>query len=409
MCIRDSLRGTGSLAPVEHRHREWYLDLAERAAVGLDGGEEGRWVARVDRDLDNLRAAHGSAVRAGDLAVATRLVAALSEYCFRRVRYEIASWGEATMQMEDFASSPSAPVVVAVAAYGRWVRGDLADAIELAHRSLGLTDELGVPSTGLAERVLGNALFYSGETQEALAWMQRMVALAEESGSPAALTHALYMASVAATSTAEPARGATLAEQATAAADRCGSPTACAQAAYATGLARRATDNQHAERILRRAAHLGDEAGNRWIRGFAFTEVAWLAAQQGRVAEGLRGFAEVIDLWYRGGDWANQWLSMRHVLGILTDLGAHQAAAVLHGALEASGAAAALPFEPGDAEQLAAEANRARRVLGDAEFAMAVRRGAAMSDADTVAYVRAQIDRLLDEQGTDRAPPTVTP
>jgi hypothetical protein len=81
---------------------------------------------------------------------------------------------------------------------------------------------------------------------------------------------------------------------------------------------------------------------------------------------------------------------------------------VLHGALVAAGAAAALPFEPGDAEQLAAGANRARSVLGAADFATAVRRGAAMSDADTVAYVRAEIDRLLDEQGPDRSPPTAT-
>ena len=171
-------------------------------------------------------------------------------------------------------------------------------------------------------------------------------------------------------------------------------------------MARRATDSEAAEQILRRAADLGEEAGNRWIRAFALTEVHWLSAQHGRVADGLRGFAEVIDLWYRGGDWANQWLSMRHVLGILADLGAHRAAAVLHGALVAAGAAAALPFEPGDAEQLAAEANRARDLLGAAEFAIAVRRGAAMSDADTVAYVRAEIDRLLDERDPDAPPPT---
>ena len=119
------------------------------------------------------------------------------------------------------------------------------------------------------------------------------------------------------------------------------------------------------------------------------------------MADGLRGFAEVIDLWYRGGDWANQWLSMRHVLGILADLGAHRAAAVLHGALVAAGAAAALPFEPGDAKQLAAEANRARDVLGPAEFAAAVRSGAAMSDADTVAYVQSEIDRLLGERANE--------
>ncbi len=137
---QERLRATGSLAPVEQRHREWFLDLAERATVGLDSADEGRWAARVDRDLDNFRAAHGSAVRAGDLDLAARLVATLREYSFRRVRYEIAGWGEATMQMEGFARSPSAPVVVAVVAYGRWVRGDLADAIELAHRSIAVAD-----------------------------------------------------------------------------------------------------------------------------------------------------------------------------------------------------------------------------------------------------------------------------
>ena len=197
---QERLRDAGSLAPVEERHREWFLDVAERAAVGLDSADEGRWAAGIDRDLDNFRAAHASAVRAGDLAVAAGLVAALREYSFRRVRYEIAGWGEATMQMAGFERSPAAPIVLGVAAYGRWVRGDLETAIASAHRSIAVAEALGVPSTGLAERVLGNALFYSGETQEALRWMERMVAAAEASGSPAALSHALYMASVAATS-----------------------------------------------------------------------------------------------------------------------------------------------------------------------------------------------------------------
>ena len=109
----------------------------------------------------------------------------------------------------------------------------------------------------------------------------------------------------------------------------------------------------------------------------------------------------MVDLWCRGGDWANQWLSMRHVLGVFTELGAHHAAAVLHGALVAAGADAALPFEPADAHQLVAEADRARQVLGPAEFDAAVRRGAAMSDANTVAFVQSEIERLLDERTDD--------
>ena len=58
--------------------------------------------------------------------------------------------------------------MLSVAAYGRWVRGDLGAAIALAQRSVELAEALDVASSGLAERVLGNALFYSGETQEAL-------------------------------------------------------------------------------------------------------------------------------------------------------------------------------------------------------------------------------------------------
>ena len=184
---QERLRNAGSLAPVEERHREWFLDVADRAAVELDSADEGRWAARIDRDLDNLRTAHGSAVRAGDLAVAAGLVASLREYSFRRVRYEIAGWAETTMQMEGFERSPAAPTVLGVAAYGRWVRGDLETAMSFSHRSITVAGTVGAPSSGLAERVLGNALFFSGETQEALRWMERMVAAAEASGSPAAV------------------------------------------------------------------------------------------------------------------------------------------------------------------------------------------------------------------------------
>ena len=217
------------------------------------------------------------------------------------------------------------------------------------------------------------------------------------------------MSSVAHTSVGDASGGAVLAELAAAEAERCGSPTARAQAAYAQGLALRASDREAAERLLRLAADLGEAAGNRWIRGFALTEVSWLLAQRGRLADGLQGFAEVVDLWRRGGDWANQWLSMRHVLGVFTELGANHAAAVLHGALVAAGADAAHPFEPADAHQLVAEADRARQALGPTEFDAAVRRGAAMSDATTVAFVQAEIDRLLEapNQGRQAAdPPT---
>jgi hypothetical protein len=132
-------------------------------------------------------------------------------------------------------------------------------------------------------------------------------------------------------------------------------------------------------------------AGNRWVQAFALTEVLWLEARQGSPRTALAGFAGVIDLWFRGGDWANQWLSLRHVFGILVQLRDSRAAATLHGALTAVGAAYALPFEATDAEHMAELVDVLRTELGPPEFAAAVRRGASMRDGEIVEFIQERI------------------
>ena len=128
----------------------------------------------------------------------------------------------------------------------------------------------------------------------------------------------------------------------------------------------------------------------------------WLDARKGNPARALAGYASVVDTWYRGGDWANQWLSLRHVCGIFAQLGANRSAAVLYGSLAAAGAAAALPFEPSDAERLGKLVDDLRRVLGPAEFADAVRDGAATRDATIVRFVQDEIRRLTAEDVSDQ-------
>ena len=105
----------------------------------------------------------------------------------------------------------------------------------------------------------------------------------------------------------------------------------------------------------------------------------------------------MIDLWFRGGDWANQWLSLRHVFGILVQLRADLGAATLHGALTAAGSAYALPFDATDAQRINALVDDVRERLGAAAFASAVRRGTSLSDGEIVEFVRAQIRALAPE------------
>jgi predicted ATPase len=396
---RDHLDGT-ERELVRARHAAWYLEVAERCGRSLAGPDEAIAVATLDRDFDNLRAAHRWSLEHTDVDTAVRLVAALREYSFRCMHAEITVWADGAIALPGAGAHHRYPLAVAVAAYGRFVRGDLEGAVELGECAVAAADRLGIDGSGLAERALGNAWFYRGDTERGVEWMDRMVASARR-GSPARLAHALYMRSVAFSSLGDAVGGDRFASDCLVAAADSGSPTAMAQALYARGLALKATSPVDASAELQRAADMASDAGNRWIQAFALTEVLWLEARQGLPGQALARYIDVIDLWYRGGDWANQWLSLRHVFGILVQLRADLGAATLHGALTAAGSAYALPFEAADAQQIGELVDTLRDRLGSAAFASAVRRGTTLSDGEIIVFVREQIYALSEHTITD--------
>jgi predicted ATPase/DNA-binding SARP family transcriptional activator len=376
------------------RHRTWFLDLCEGAAEGLDGPDERVWSMRIERDFDNLRAIHSRSVECGDVDTSVRLVVALTEYAIRRMRSELTSWALATAAMTGAADHPGFPAVLATVAYGLFVRGDLPAAIDVANDSTSAAERLGVPSSGLAERTLANARFYLGEVDEGQRWMETMISLARADGDAARLAHAFYMRSVAETTLGRTARGAALAEESRAFALSSGAPSALSQSAYAIGMAQEATDPDAATAQLLKAVHFAIDGGNRWIEAFARTAVLWQQARRGGTLDALSGFAPVIESWYRGGDWANQWLSLRFVGNILQHVGDHEAAALVRGALGRAGATSALPVGPAAAEELDADARVLREVLGADAFDATTRRGAELPDSSLIAYLLARIAEL---------------
>jgi predicted ATPase/DNA-binding SARP family transcriptional activator len=356
----ETLRQFGAERLAEHPdgprvHRAHVATFAARATAGaaaLDGPDEGTWMGRFAADADNLRAAWSTAVAAGDVDAALELVVSSSEHGFRAISYEVTDRAERVLEHPAAADHALGPTAMAVVGYGAFVRGELDRAVALGHEAVALRERLGVASCGLPERVLGNALFYQGHRDEGRMWMARMVDVARSSGRDGRLAHALYMQSVASTSVGNAHGGRAMAEEAVAVATGTGSPTALAQATYALGLAVATDDPAGALALLEEAARLADSVGNRWMRCFARTEAMWLRAGRGELDIALAGYREVIDTWFRGGDWANQWLSLRHLAGILAAQGRDEAAALLWGAVEAAGAASALPFLPRAVEEL---------------------------------------------------------
>ncbi|MGW8888094.1 BTAD domain-containing putative transcriptional regulator [Streptomyces sp. NPDC055749] len=74
----DRLRGA---------HASYYAALAEKADIHLRGGDQQRWLRRLDAESANIRAALDTAAGAGDARLAGRLVRAMAWYWFLRGRF----------------------------------------------------------------------------------------------------------------------------------------------------------------------------------------------------------------------------------------------------------------------------------------------------------------------------------
>jgi predicted ATPase len=387
--VRDSL---------EISHARHFVAVVERSQTEMGGPDERTWSIRLDAAFDDLRVAHRRALARGELDTAVRLVAGVREFALRSMRYELFTWAEAVLSAGvDDASHPLIPIVLATAGYGRFVRGELDAAVEMAERSLAMEERAGRLPSGLNLRTLGNVFYYHGRAEDAADVCQRMIFAARESEDDARLVHALYMTSVGLASAGLTEKSRLLAEEALALARRIDNPTSVASALYAAAMTCASQDPGRAASMLEEASTHGAAVGNRWMVAFARTELVSLAARRGDLDEALRLADEVIDIWYRGGDWANQWLTLRHVAGVFAQRGDHVRAATLHGALRVASAEHALPIEASDMRRLDGIRGFLPDALGPTALADAEAVGASMPGDAVVRYTREAIAEVLGD------------
>ena len=83
------------------RHARYFQDLAERATPELRGPRQLEWLARLELEHDNLRAALAWGVDAGDADLAQRTTAALTWFwIIRRHVAEAARWVDRALAVE---------------------------------------------------------------------------------------------------------------------------------------------------------------------------------------------------------------------------------------------------------------------------------------------------------------------
>ena len=76
----ERLEQRGELAERQRRHAAYFVELAERAGPELAGPQRARWFARLERELDDLRAALAWTLDNGEAEMGLRLSEALRPF-----------------------------------------------------------------------------------------------------------------------------------------------------------------------------------------------------------------------------------------------------------------------------------------------------------------------------------------
>jgi hypothetical protein len=323
-------------------HSSHFSTEAAMVAWDLHGPTEAAGIERAESSFADMRSAQHFALDVGALDDAFGIIASLREFAMRAMRYEVFAWADAAGVVAGGLDHPLAPLLTGMRAYGAWVRGEFDVAVDLAEETRRLETTLAAPPSGLAERVLGNVLAILGRSDLALVESDRQLALAEASNDRSRLVHACYMGSVGYSSIGAYEDASALVRRAHAEAAKTSSPTDLASVAVAEGFSARAPDD--ALRAFATADRLARSGGNRWMSAFARTEASGLLVHRGDIDEGCAGLAETVGLWYRAGEWSQQWHTLSRCMFALQRIGQTVLAVELLGAIEAHAMLAVAPM-----------------------------------------------------------------
>ena len=180
----EMLEGSGEAAATRRRHAEHFVGLAETADPALLGPDHARWLARLEREHDNLREALRWARESGDVETGLRLAGELGWFWWMRAHLgEGRRWAEEFLERDAAgggspAGSPARAKALLNAGRLAFGQGDLDRAAEILEESLdlyrGLGDERG---SAFALVALGQLLRARGEHDRAAALSEEGLAL----------------------------------------------------------------------------------------------------------------------------------------------------------------------------------------------------------------------------------------
>ena len=401
-CAAELLRAVGDeqVLALRDRHADYYLRLARTAEPALSDRRQGEWLARLDREWDNLRATFTHLQAEGRAPDILRLGRALQVFALSRGHTAVLAALRLAVASYDTPGSELAAGMLTMTQLMMIFEGLTlrpSEAAALGDRALVMARELGDARLA-AEALVVLAMFayMAGDSAASATRAREAVALARQAGDDDLLGGALSVSAFA----GEPGQQMAARREALDCFRRCGDDLrAAGELSMLYGLEMRAGDMSRAEASLTQAVALAEPLGGEVFLCFFLSDLCVLRIMQGGHAAAAPLVRRCLLVARRTGLDTGTAQVLFAAACCAAANGANEDAARLHGAadagIRAGVAAMTLSWEGAEVAAQDREVAALRAAMGHASFEAAYREGERLSVPDAVALALRRSPRAV--------------
>jgi len=388
----QKLREEGAVTEWHRRHRDHFLAVAENAEPRLHGADQIVWLARLESELDNVRAAMDWCRKADEGQAWLRIAGALWWfYAMRGSLNEGLEWLGAALDADPAGTLARAKALYGAAALA-WNRGELERAVALGEEALTLSRALG-DEGGIAYclSILALVPLLGGEYEQAAVMLEQALSVWRQRGQPWEQATALAFLGQTAYSMGDFQRASQLCEESLALFTRVGDRWGIALALTHLGEAISGQgDDRRAAELTERSIALSREMQNRPMMAWSLFILSRIVRRHGDPIRARSLIRESLTLrWDQGEQWGVA-ECLESFADVEIDDGAHRRAACLLGAATALRETIGFPLPVADRASHARQLAALKDALGEEAFTAAWSEGQRMSVRDIVAFALEQ-------------------
>lgn len=303
---QERLQKSGKAEAIRNAHAMYFLTYVEEAEPHLKDAQQLLWMARIEREHENVRAALERLIDRKETELAARLCAALGWFWYLKGYWsEGRRWIDAVLELSDGGTSTKAQAKMLYSAGNlAYYQDDYQTARTMLVKSIELCRELGLEQElAHALSTLGMLMLVQGDSHAARLLLEECEHLCRTRGYTWELAHLLRKLSHIAWSKGDLTRAEAFAQEGLLLARKLGDTSLIATTLSAlSGIANSQGNLTQATTLTQETLVLAQKLGDKSLIATATQNLGYLAAQQGQLSQASSYAQEALSLFRELGD-----------------------------------------------------------------------------------------------------------